>query len=88
MIKRDDRGKAINFTSIRRAAPSQVIDEMEELYRAMLHCEKKDGLKGSLSYLEGFLKEKGMGYDEFLEELIKPKGILDTLLSSFKKLIN
>jgi len=85
-VKRDDHGKIKSFTAFRRAAPNQVIDEMEELYETMVKIERKHGMEGSLAYLESFLEEHELSYDEFLDELIRPKGILGTLLAGFKKM--
>jgi PAS domain S-box-containing protein len=85
-VKKDERGDIQSFTSFRRAAPKQVIDAISELYETMLKIEKKHGMEGSLSYLEAFLEEKGVGYDEFLGTLIKPTGILGKLLDGFKKM--
>ena len=52
----------------------------------MLNIEKKHGMKKSIEYLEGYLEERDMTYDAFILELIKPKGILATLLDAFKRL--
>jgi len=87
-VKRDERGQIKSFTAFRRAAPNQVIDEMEELYETMVKIERKHGMEGSLAYLESFLEEHHMSYDEFLDDLIRPRGILGTLLSGFKKMFN
>ena len=86
-IKKDAEGNIKSFTSFRRAAPQQVIDNIEELYSSMLKIEKKHGMEGSLAYLEAFLEEKEMTYDEYLEDLIKPTGILSKLLESFQKMV-
>ncbi len=87
-IKLNNQGEIESFTAFRRAAPNQVIEEIETLYETMLEIEKKHGIKGSLSYLESFLEEKHMSYDEFLEELIRPKGVIGALLSSFKRMFS
>jgi len=86
-VKRDQKGNIKSFTSFRRSAPEQVIEEIEELYSTMLSIEKKRGMEGSLAYLEAFLEEKELGYDEFLEELIKPRGIIGTMLAGFKNML-
>jgi len=85
-VKRDESGNLKSFTAFRRAAPTQVIESIEELYETMLSIEKRHGMEGSLSYLEAFLEEKELSYDAFLGELIKPRGIVGTLLSGFKKM--
>jgi len=84
--KFDKDGNIISLTAFRRASPSYVIDEIEELYDVMLTIEKKHGMEKSLAYLEGFLEEKNMTYDGYLTELTKPKGIIETLLGAFKKI--
>ncbi len=43
-------------------------------------------MEKSLAYLEGFLDEKSMTYDKYIEEVTKPKGILESLLSAFKRI--
>jgi len=87
-VKRDSYGQIESFTSFRRSAPNQVIEEMEELYETMINIEKKHGIEGSLSYLESFLEERGMSYDEFLDDLVRPKGVLGALLNTFKKMFS
>ena len=84
--KEDASGTITSLTAFRRAAPSQVIEAIEELYETMLKIERKHGMEGALSYLEAFLEEHEMSYDEFLGELIRPKGIISTLLAAFKKM--
>ncbi len=87
-VKKDENGNIKSFTAFRRAAPQHVIDEMEELYETMLNIEKRRGIKGSLSYLESYLEEKGMNYEEFLNDLVIPKGIVGKLLSKFKDMFD
>ena len=84
--KFDSKGEITALTAFRRAAPQDVIDTTEELYETMLAIEKKHGMEKSLAYLEGFLEENEMNYNEFIEELIKPKGIIAALLSTFKRM--
>ncbi|HHD80165.1 MAG TPA: hypothetical protein ENK99_00945 [Campylobacterales bacterium] len=84
--KFDKDGNIVSLTAFRRAVPDNVIETTEELYESMLKIEKKHGMKHSLNYLEGFLEEHQMTYDTFIAELIKPKGIIATLLKAFKKM--
>ncbi len=84
--KFDRDGNIVSLTAFRRAAPQNVIDTTEELYATMLNIEKKHGMEKSIAYLEGFLEEHDMTYDAFIAELIKPKGIIATLLAAFKRM--
>ena len=72
---------------MRRIAPQNIVDSVEELYATMVAIEKKHGMEKSLAYLEGFLEENNMTYHEFVDALIKPKGIIAVLLNSFKKML-
>jgi len=84
--KRDSDGNITTLTAFRRAASQDVIETSEELYATMLAIEKKHGMEQSLAYLEGFLDEHNLNYHQFIEELIKPKGIIAALLSPFKRM--
>jgi PAS domain S-box-containing protein len=77
----------VALTAFRRAAPQDVIDTTEELYATMLAIEKKHGMEKSLAYLEAFLEEHNLSYNQFIDELIKPKGIIAVLLATFKRMI-
>jgi len=84
--KKDSNGEIVALTAFRRSAPQNVIDTTEELYATMISIEKKHGMEKSLAYLEAFLEEQNITYDEFIQELIKPKGIIAVLLQTFKKM--
>ena len=84
--KKDVDGNITSLTAFRRAAPQDVIDTTEELYATMLSIEKKHGMEKSLAYLEAFLEEHNLTYTEFMDELIKPKGIIAALLGTFKRI--
>jgi len=84
--KFNSHGEIISLTAFRRAAPQDVIDTTAELYATMLSIEKKHGMEKSIAYLEAFLEEHDLTYDEFIQELIRPKGILSVLLEAFKRM--
>jgi PAS domain S-box-containing protein len=86
--KKDANGNITALTAFRRAAPQDVIDTTTELYETMLSIEKKHGMDKSLAYLDAFLEEKGVTYNEFIQELTRPKGLIGTLLSSFKRMFS
>jgi hypothetical protein len=84
----DEYGDIVALTAFRRAAPDNVIEATEELYETMLSIEKKHGMDKSIEYLKEFLDTNNVTYDEFIGELIRPKGILATLLATFKRLFS
>ena len=87
-VKKDKDGNIKSLTAFRRSAPQQVIDTIEELYETMLNIEKRRGIKGSLSYLEAYLEEHNMNYDQFLNDLVTPKGIIAKLILEFKSIFD
>jgi len=84
--KKDINGNVVALTAFRRIAPQHIVDEVEELYATMLSIEKKHGMEKSLAYLEAHLEAENLSYDEFIDLLIKPKGVLSVLLNSFKSI--
>lgn len=43
-------------------------------------------MDASLEYLRGFLEEKRMSYNQYIEYLAKPKGIAAVLFDRMKKI--
>ncbi|CAA6823257.1 MAG: SIGNAL-TRANSDUCTION SENSOR PROTEIN-PAS/PAC domain [uncultured Sulfurovum sp.] len=87
-MQRNKYGKLETFTSFTRHAPAYVSEGIQELYDNMNYSERKTGIEGSLCYLETFLKEKHLSYNEYLEELVKPQGVLQSLIGNFQKLLS
>jgi PAS domain S-box-containing protein len=85
---RDNHGQLKTFTAFKRFAPEYVSDDMQTLYDSMNYAERKSGVEGSLRYLETFLEEKQFSYNEYLEMLVKPKGILQGVMGSLKKVLS
>ncbi len=87
-VDRDSKGNIKTFSSFNRIAPSHVSEVMEDLYAEMILLEKRGGIETSLFYLEEFLAKRGMSYNEFLEDLVEPKGILSLFINNFKKVLS
>jgi PAS domain S-box-containing protein len=83
-IQRSREGNIRNFIAFRQATPKNVVKTIEPLYATMLEIEEKHGMEESIQYLEAFLEEKQMSYNQFIEELAKPKGISAILFSKMK----
>ena len=85
-IQRNREGKIRNYIAFRQAAPKKIVSVIEPLYSKMIEIENEHGMDASVDYLEAFLEEKRMSYDQFIEDLAKPKGIAAVLFSQMKKL--
>jgi len=83
-IQRSREGNIRNFIAFRQATPKNVVKVIEPLYKTMLEIEEKHGMEESIKYLEGFLEEKNMSYNQFIGDLAKPKGISAILFSKMK----
>ncbi|CAA6808270.1 MAG: SIGNAL-TRANSDUCTION SENSOR PROTEIN-PAS/PAC domain [uncultured Sulfurovum sp.] len=84
-MQRDERGRLKSFTSFKRAAPTHVSQNIENLYHGMISAERKGGIEASLLFLEIFLKDKQMSYSEYLEDLVEEKAIFSSWINFFKK---
>jgi len=82
---RDVSGSINSYIAFRRPAPKKAVEEMEELYSIMLDIEREHGMKASLVYLQGFLDEKHTNYNEYMNDLIKPKSLMEKLFTVMKK---
>ncbi len=71
---RDAKGNITSYHSNRRRPEARAVAAIKELYEVLLLEEKsrssrKDGQKAGYALLMNMLKEKGMGYDEFILSL-------------------
>lgn len=84
-IKRNSAtGKPEYYIAFRQAAPRHVIETMERVYSKLLEIEYEHGMDASILYFEAYLEEKGMNYDQFIEDLAKPRGLKAVLFEKMK----
>jgi len=86
-IQRNRDGAIRNYIAFREPTPRKVIKEVEKLYEIILDIEKKKGEKQSIEYLGTFLEEKNMTYNEYIQDLARPKGIGGKLLERMKSFL-
>lgn len=70
----DTSGKVIGYHSSRRVPERSAVDKVVPLYRTLLDIEnrnpdRKAGMEEAFATVVGLLKEKGIGYDEFVFSL-------------------
>ncbi len=68
--KYDDEGNIVSHYARRKAAPSNVIYQIEKLYKTLRAIEKKQNPETAERYFTGLLEEKGQTYDEFILDLL------------------
>jgi PAS domain S-box-containing protein len=68
----DESGQVVGYHSNRRVPNKNTIDQtISPLYKMLLeeeekHANRKDGMNAGYAMLVDILKEKGVGYDEFI----------------------
>jgi PAS domain S-box-containing protein len=65
----DDKNNIIGYYSVRRKPNTKNLGIIIELYKKLLQEEQKGGMEASLTYLNNLLKERGMSYDEFINNV-------------------
>ena len=85
-ILQDSMGNISQYIAYRQAVSAQVREKIEPLYAKMLEIEQTHGMKASVEYLNSFLEERKMSYNEYISELAKPKGLAAKLFDQMKKL--
>ncbi len=83
-IKRDQNMKVRNYIAFRQVAPKNVLSEIEPLYAKLLEIENEHGMDASIEYLEAYLEEKKMNYNQFIDNIAKPKGLANIFFSKMK----
>ena len=78
----------LSHTAYRKAAPKNVVQTMEPIYAKLLEIEEQGGMDASEKYLRGFFEEKGISYDDFINNLVGNKGIFKVFFSMMKKLFS
>jgi len=84
-IIRDNNNEIKEYIAYRRPATKMAISGVEELYEKLLHIEKKSGMEQSLLYLQGFLDVRHITYQKLMEELVKPRSIMEKLFLVMKR---
>ena len=83
-IQKDITSNSVNYIAFRRMAPKKAVQAIVPLYKTLLDIEKKHGLEASLMYLQGYLDERHMDFDEFMASIVKPKGVFNVLFERMK----
>ncbi|SFV70966.1 SIGNAL-TRANSDUCTION SENSOR PROTEIN-PAS/PAC domain [hydrothermal vent metagenome] len=78
----------ISHTAFRKAAPKNAVEAIEPIYAKLIEIEKEGGMEASEKYLKGFLEEKNISYDEFINNLVGNKGVFKIFFSMMKKLFS
>jgi len=87
-IKRNRNGQVRHYIAFRQAAPKHVISVVEPLYEKLLKIEKEEGMYASIDYLNTYLEEQNLDYDQFIEKVARPKGIAAMLFQKMKSLFS
>lgn len=78
--------KITSYTAFRKAAPKDAVKAIEPIYAKLLEIEEQSGIEGAENYLLGFLEDKGLSYDEYIDKLVGNKGFFKIFFSAMKKL--
>ena len=78
--------EVIGYTAFRKAAPKDAVKTMEPIYKKLREIEETSGVEAAEQYLLGFLEDKGVSYDEFIDNLVGNKGLFKVFFAAMKKL--
>jgi len=72
------------YIAFRRGASKKVVEKLKPLYQQLLKIEKTHGMEASLLYLQGFLDERHITFNEYMDSIVKPKGLIATIFNRMK----
>ena len=87
--KRDPiTNEIISHTAFRKAAPKKAVEAITPIYEKLLEIEKEGGMEASEKYLRGYFEERGITYDETIDDLVGNKGLFKVFFTMMKKLFS
>ncbi|MEN8251192.1 MAG: PAS domain-containing protein [Bacteroidota bacterium] len=70
VTKVDENGNVINYTAYRRPVNDNVKNAVIPLYKALCAIEDFSGMEAGVKFINEYFEERGINYDEMVEELI------------------
>ena len=86
-IKWDNAGRVKTYIAFRQSAGKKIVKKIQPVYKKLLEIEKEKGIDASTGYLQNMLQEKGITYNEFIEELANENG-LNRIMKTVKKIFS
>jgi PAS domain S-box-containing protein len=71
--KYDDEGNIIAYYAQRKAAPDFAVYKIEKLYKTLRAIEQAQGMSVAEKYLNGYLEERGLDYNQLVYNLLTLK---------------
>ncbi len=78
----------LSYVAFRKAAPQKAINIMAPIYAKLIEIEKEEGMEASEKFLRGFLEEKKMTYDDFIDETVENNGLFKLFFKAMKKIFS
>ena len=68
-----DSGEIFGYKAFRKAAPKDVVEIIEALYKELLEAEKEGGMEASFAHLQAFLhaKDPSLEFQDIMENIHK-----------------
>jgi PAS domain S-box-containing protein len=76
----------IGYTAFRKAGTKDSVKIVEPLYTKLIQIEETNGIEAAEQYLLGFLEDKGVSYDEFIDNIVGNKGLFKVFFTAMKKI--
>jgi len=87
-MKKAEDGDMEYYMAYRRGIPQKAKEEIEKIYKEMKSIEATDGMRASLKHLENILADKGISYNDFVENLLKESDRTRSMMGKIKSLFN
>lgn len=86
-VKKDRESETVrNYIAYRSPINNRVKEEIESLYKLLREVEGNHSVEDAVNFLEGYLDERRVNYDEYMEQLeetAKIQGIMDAIKKIF-----
>ena len=77
--------KIVGYLAYRQAASPKTVKAISEFYDKLLSIEETNGMEASEKYLRGYLEEKGVTYDTFIDDIIDNNSVMKMFFKAMSK---
>lgn len=84
----DFSGAIKNYIAFRRPINQDNIEVIESLYSQLLDIERSGGVDASVKFFNRYLKDRGVEYDQFIEDILLEPPLREVIMKKLKTLFS
>ena len=83
-VQNIDSDPNVKYIAKGEMATRKSIEQVEILYAKLLKIEKRESMSASILYLDHYLKERDVSFQEYMNRLLKPQTVMSSFFNKIK----